>query len=478
MNKRIFEMMYKISKLSSEELERRMELEQKCIQYLGDNANYNIAQIVLDRLLLNNYRLFGRADVKFDSRLTVFIGENGSGKSSLLEAIAKHLSWVVSRISKRNSKGVLLKENDVKIDQKILPANPAEVTAVFLRSDGSSFSATLRSAIGIATGKVESEVTAYSDFGEFIRKLRELDGDVALPMFAYYPVNERRNSTVKINKSNLLDFDAGRIFTNSLSGKGISFQDWFIFKSKIKNSSENQDEREIASVQIDLVSHALRNAIPGLSSIEYTTKSGLDEVWISFKDHKVPFDWLSDGQKSFVNLISDIAFRLIVLNSRSKNPLNGSGIVLIDEIELHLHPAWQQIVLHNLINVFKGLQFIVCTHSPQTLTTVDRAQIRILKGIAEDEEANIVTYPEEQSKGRSGDDVMAFIMNINPMPNIEEAKLVDTCNELLLNGHFEEAREWLKKIEKHFGSTSQEFLRMEGLANLIEKRQNEKHQKN
>lgn len=72
---------------------------------------------------------------------------------------------------------------------------------------------------------------------------------------------------------------------------------------------------------------------------------------------------LSQGEKTLIALVSDIARRLVILNPSLENPLNGYGIVLIDEIDLHLHPKWQQTIVQKLENTFPNIQFILSTHS-------------------------------------------------------------------------------------------------------------------
>ena len=80
---------------------------------------------------------------------------------------------------------------------------------------------------------------------------------------------------------------------------------------------------------------------------------------------------LSDGEKCTLALFGDLARRISIANPHMQNPLEGKGIVLIDEIELHMHPSWQRKVLTTLKSVFPNIQFIITTHSPQILGGVD-----------------------------------------------------------------------------------------------------------
>lgn len=116
---------------------------------------------------------------------------------------------------------------------------------------------------------------------------------------------------------------------------------------------------------------------------------------------------MSDGQRVFLGLIGDIARRLILLNDNSDSPLLGQGIVLIDEIELHLHPRWQQKIIQILRKCFPRLQFIVSTHSPQILGEVEGNQLRILE--FQDPE-NIKVVVPSQSYGLTSNEILEELM--------------------------------------------------------------------
>jgi predicted ATP-binding protein involved in virulence len=87
---------------------------------------------------------------------------------------------------------------------------------------------------------------------------------------------------------------------------------------------------------------------------------------------------LSDGEKCSIALVSDLARRLAIANPQGENPLAGSGIVLIDEIDLHLHPLWQRTIVPKLIEIFPNCQFMISTHSPHVLTHVRAEHIIVL----------------------------------------------------------------------------------------------------
>ena len=126
---------------------------------------------------------------------------------------------------------------------------------------------------------------------------------------------------------------------------------------------------------------------------------------------------LSEGEKCTLALAGDLARRLAIANPGMAEPLNGTGVVLIDEIDLHLHPGWQQEIVHNLLGTFPNCQFIVTTHSPQILTTLRAENIRMLlrdeKGVWQ------AAIPSRSPLAHEPGDVLAWIMDTHPKPEIE-----------------------------------------------------------
>jgi hypothetical protein len=114
-------------------------------------------------------------------------------------------------------------------------------------------------------------------------------------------------------------------------------------------------------------------------------------------------DMLSDGEKGLLGLVGDLARRLSLANPALKNPNEGQGIVLIDEIELHLHPAWQRNAVRGLQRTFPNIQFIFTTHSPQVISELRPNQTFLL--------VDGVALPAERSYGMDSTAVLRELMN-------------------------------------------------------------------
>ena len=151
---------------------------------------------------------------------------------------------------------------------------------------------------------------------------------------------------------------------------------------------------------------------------------GEDKVALNLEREIIFLHQFSDGQRVLFGLIGDIARRLLLLNDVSDTPFDGRGIVLIDEIELHLHPSWQQKIILILRESFPNIQFIVTTHSPHILTTVEAECIR---SIYIDHETNTFKYEIPKfTKGAQSNVVLEDVFYVDPRPQeVEEVKLLE-----------------------------------------------------
>jgi predicted ATP-binding protein involved in virulence len=145
---------------------------------------------------------------------------------------------------------------------------------------------------------------------------------------------------------------------------------------------------------------------------------------------------LSDGVRNMIGLVADIAYRSVRLNSRfgQEAPKQTPGLVLIDEVDMHLHPEWQQIVLTSLTKAFPALQFIVTTHSPQVISTIKRENIRLLTENMAGE--TIAVIPEARTYGRSNADVMETVMDVPPEPVLPETERLQEYLAIVEQGDF------------------------------------------
>ena len=155
---------------------------------------------------------------------------------------------------------------------------------------------------------------------------------------------------------------------------------------------------------------------------------------------------LSDGEKGFITLIGDIARRLAIANPESKNPLLGEGIILIDEIELHLHPSWQIEIIPQLRDTFPNCQFIIITHSPLVLSSIRNFDNEKLIPLKNGSLINLTETPY----GKQVQDLLFSVFDVKTIRNIEVQEKFKLLDKLFSDNkwnseQFDNTIVWLKK---------------------------------
>ncbi|WP_312733889.1 AAA family ATPase, partial [Escherichia coli] len=213
----------------------------------------------------------------------------------------------------------------------------------------------------------------------------------SFPLIAFYPV-ERVVLDVPLKikeRHNFLQLDG---YDNALN-QGIDFRrffEWFRNREDAENESGlPQDVLDKLSTRIDLdnavlnaltaimassrdrqltaVRTAISRFMPGFSNLRVRRKPRL-HMSIDKNGQTLNVLQLSQGEKSLMALVGDIARRLAMMNPMLENPLNGEGIVLIDEVDMHLHPTWQRTIIQRLTTTFPHCQFVLTTHSPLVIS--------------------------------------------------------------------------------------------------------------
>lgn len=468
--------------------------------------------IYLNDLTLIDFRKFKAIKIKLDKKLTVFIGNNGSGKTSIIDAIVKTISWIGPNIIRKGGRGKLVTDYDVNNASK----RYAEINSRFIFNENIVYEAALRKNSKNSIENINSTIEPLEDLGEIYRTLiSERNGNrseyISLPIFLYYSSDRNNLKTkwtfdeekINVSLKRLEAYDK-KTLDGAIDFTG--FLEWFIaidnlsgnsFKLKLEESKnlvlslknagaedgENNlnklyieklgelDEltkivknKEVYSKKIELVKQTISKAIPEFNDIYVDKSSGRAEVMVEIEGENVNIIQTSQGQQVLISLVSDIARQVITLNEKLDNPLSSNGIIVIDEIELHLHPKWQQNIVGALVNCFPNIQFIITTHSPQVLSTVDKNNIRIF---AKNKVGEYLSVPPKfQTKGVQSADIMAKIMETDSIPDIKEARDVDQFSVLLSNHKIDEAKKLLENLKIHFGIEHPIILNCENLITI------------
>lgn len=430
------------------------------------------SRLKLNKLSLYSFRRYKNIQIEFDKNLTVVVGENGAGKTSIVESIAKLLSWIASRTIKANNSGNHIVESDIQTTA----TDYAEVVGQFELNSKTPFDVSLNRAVKGWPGKIPSILQSTTLLGEMYRELSAITNEQELPVLAFYSVDRSSISIsekideARLKKQSLNRFNAYEdVFRNQ--SKNNYFIQQYIVLNNLAESGEPSYQKHL-----QLVNQAIESAVPDISNLHIDRNSGYTEIKLDSFDNRINFAQLSQGQKTLAAMIGDLALRMISLNPKMDIPLQASGIVLIDEIDLHLHPSLQQKIIPHLQKTFKNLQWIITTHSPHVLSTVDKESIRMIQfheGYA------ITKTPEFQTRGVISSSVLEQIMGTHAIPDVEESYWVSKYQSLIQNKLWEseEAKELYSRLLKHFGTNHPVIDELNGLMRLEKLKQNYENKK-
>ena len=344
-------------------------------------------------------------------KLNVFVGMNGVGKSSILDATAILLSWLVNRIKSAGSSGRPIIEADIKNGET--SAN-LEMT---LNEDDSYFGWSIAKVRkGRSKKDIGSNLASVSEVAKKMQsEISESHGQVNIPLFVYYPVN-RVVLDIPLRIRDKQRFDLLSAYDEALtSGANFrTFFEWFREREDLENENrkyENQlikpDGFQFPDLQLETVRKALVQFMPEFKNI--TVRRNPLRMEIEKLGEHITVNQLSDGEKCLMAMIGDLARRMAVANPLRNNPLEGEGVVLVDEIDLHLHPKWQRMIIPKLVEVFPNCQFMISTHSPHVITHVRPENLFLLK-MTED---GLDALRPLDSYGKTAERILEDLMGVN-----------------------------------------------------------------
>ena len=361
----------------------------------------------IDRLTVQNFRCFESRTFDLTPQFNVFIGANGSGKTALLEALSVALgSWLLELDMGAKGK---IQTSDVRLNGQRIGEQFTfeEQYPVSVSAEGNIYGDTLRwrrsrlKASGTTTAGEAGEIKQLA--ARLMAQVR--DGqEVTLPVIAYYgtgrlwqppPPAEVERLASQRSLSRLEGYR--RCMEERINARELT--KWMDRQDRIAY----QEKREPLLLRV--VRQAMRQMLPNATDVHYD--GGRLEIVVTFNDGTVqPFGHLSDGQRNMVGLAGDLAMRIARLNPQLGDEVlqQTPGVVLIDELDLHLHTAWQRTIVQRLTDTFPKCQFIATTHSPQIVGEVAPERVFVLQA------GGTVATPH-QSLGMDTNFILEFLMN-------------------------------------------------------------------
>ncbi len=424
----------------------------------------------IDRLTIENFKKFEKTTVELHRQFTLLVGDNGSGKTSLLDALAVALGIWHKGIPKTGWRNILEEEirlTPVRAGDRTYfrPQLPTKITVEGKIGSKENLSWTRMIRDGgtrtINAGAREAEKAVYDTVQAALHQ-RAL-----LPVLAYYGAGRAWSATnkrpaLRTSQRKPQQFDPYRKCLDTPI-RDHELNEWFLFEAVATN--ERGEERP----GYRAVKHAVLQCIPDADNLRYD--SDLKEIVLSIGRFEQPFYNLSAGQRMMVAMVADIAIKAVALNSYSygpeepgaNNPMyvlrNSPGVVLIDELDVHLHPKWQRRIATDLKETFPSVQFVCTSHSPQVIGEVTPEEVRLLDG-------DQVTTPL-RSFGIDSSRVLEELMDAKARDESVE-QLLRNLFGLIDREDFEAARTLLPKVEAKIGPDDPEITRARSLMSFLE----------
>jgi predicted ATP-binding protein involved in virulence len=435
----------------------------------------------LQRLTLANFRGFEQMELDFSSDVTVIAGVNGVGKSGILSALADVASLALPVFTDSVETPLGLSDTDVQAGKSglslsgtislgiadvyidIVRAAPLEyekARTLLKRRDDLRFAAR-------ETKKGSKEEIAINDDIRLIELQLAVESD--LPSVRILPKNpeitaEEISSKIKASSSQpfAVHYSTARFFSrlppilpktksleiaaaydkalNQLEVSLNDFANWYrvIFE---------RDQSELANRLIQQLETAVNGFLPEVSDLQLHAERP-PRFSVKKNGSRLFLEQLSDGERGLLALVFDLTRRLAIANPTSENPLaEGVALVLIDEIELHLHPKWQRQVLRLLISIFKGCQFVVTTHSPQVIGQARPEQLRL---IHHNEAGKVILTRISQSFGMDSNWILQNIMGV-PVRDYETEQRLSLIYSAIDENRLEDARQQVENMRSEIG---------------------------
>jgi len=409
------------------------------------------------KLVLQNFRGIRNLDLKFHDRLTVLIGSNGSGKTSILDAIAIGLSQWQARyvtLHLKTASGFRVMEGYPDVDHLHHAPAPTYSDVFSGENDASCHFTVALDGIGVQFSEqpplkpvqVISWGTGFSSKTRIVRfNIDEVTQHIrqqsqAIPYFAYLPldrIHRHFSDSTAIPNSTFREILDGKVpaldtlkFIHEKNSVVSTFNPVSIvptvtFKDLLKELAVLQEQEQATlhemvgngeiptdatayqSQPFRSVKEAWRKLLPEGFTHFTVRKNNAGNLYLLLRKDGIDITdtQLSDGERGLLSLVGAIAMQLSYRTD--ENAFDKPGIILIDEIELHLHPKWQREVIPKLLEIFPLCQFIVTTHSPQVLGGVRDGSVVFLKN---SEEGIVAKKCNENLYGMSSNDILETVL--------------------------------------------------------------------
>ena len=417
----------------------------------------------LEKIRITNYRCFKDADIEFDDHATLIVGKNGAGKTAILDAVAVAVSTFLLGIDGGVSRSISKDDARYEFHDLDGTVDPQHLFPVSIESIGDcldncdvKWMRSLNSESGNTTVKEARELTNISKDAQ--KRIMTGDKSLILPLISYYGTGRLYvQKKEKKNIKSLTEFkrQVGYVDCMAAESNEKLMLNWF----QIQTLKSLQEQQRTGKVEKSLLLKTVESAIckcferiSGSKNADIVFDLDTHRLVLNFEGtdgslQKFAMDEMSDGYKNTLSMIGDIAYRMAVLNPMLGDKVleETTGVVVIDEIDLHLHPQWQQTIISDLNTIFPKIQFIVSSHAPAVINSVAKEQIRILDN-------GEIYMPAAQTYGRDANSILREVMKVSERP-ADIKQRMNLFYSYMDENNYKEADKVLTEIEAIVGTT-------------------------
>ena len=433
-------------------------------------------QMEIQSLELTNFRGIAHANLTLDGKSAVIYGINGMGKSTILQACSVLFFRILSMLTASDlgsDTKVKIEDSDIKIGAQAarisMQLNIDHTVYSYFRSaeqngrrihsgmDAKRIVDQFRKLYVGQYMSLEEEETDESDREKESTRVLVFN-ESNMPIYASYGVNryvaDRRNKVLEkdINLAGKLEA------LRDVFDPTINFQlffEWFRGRQEYENSKRVEKET-FKDAQLSAVREAILKIMDNDFSDIKIKIDNEDAQMVAVKHHtELSIAQLSEGEKCVLAMTGDLARKLAIANPGREDPLEGEGVVLIDEVDLHLHPSWQGRMMPLLFRTFPNIQFIVTTHSPKVLSEIkDEANIFEIY-----QDGNVINVrKQDPMNGWDINHIMRDFMHTDIL-NEETQKLIDEIYNCIENENFDQAEELVDQLARITDEMNVEVVR-------------------
>lgn len=415
----------------------------------------------LKKISFKDFRLFENFELVFpDENFIVLIGNNGSGKTTILDGIAKCLEHFVGVMTSAEEKGHkifnTISEQDLTIGLEKQTSTVTSQINVFDKEI--NFLSSWNKNVAGTTYEI-SDVNFLKDK----KKQIELGTLRTYPILGYLDINRTNPLTSNDRKKNNLPLILDEVYnTVTMDVNNFSFvNDWYVAVST--EETFLKDQKKDPDFELESLKHIrkafndflkeLNTPFKGVTvQIQEGSPYKMDSITKFFfgvikNEQILSYNQLSSGEKSIINIVFSIARKLVLGNRTSSEPLNGKGVILIDEIDLHLHPSWQVKIVKALRTTFPNVQFIMTTHSPLVLSGVRRNEIISLSN-----DGASIGDKIPNMYGATANEQLEKVL-ISPIQNEEVIPFRKELDRLILEDKYDEAEKLINFLKGKFAAS-------------------------